>query len=249
MRRSTPIASRPAVAGRPVVAGLPVAAAALVAVGALIPMGCSSSAPKANAATLLSKAKATADGADAVHFTLTSSNVTLSGTNLVNGHGDLARPASLSGAFGVAISGFTVNVNVASVGDTFEAELPFTSHYSKTDPSKFGLKNPGVLLDPQHGLTSLLTLAQSPTLGSPQRVAGELLDTVTYSVPGSAVPVIPDSNPSKPVELTVAINPSNYQLRSVKLVGPFTSATSNCTYVVTLSNYNEHVNITLPPAS
>ena len=202
-----------------------------------------------SATTLLQKAKATADAASAVHFVLTSSGVSLSGTNLVNGEGDLARPSSMKGTFGVAISGFTANVKVVSVGGTFEAELPFTGHYSKTDPASFGLKDPAVLLDPHQGLTSLLTLAHSPTLGKSERQAGELLDTLSYTIPGSAVPVIPDVNPSKPVQLTVAINPTNYQLRTVTLVGPFTSATSNSTYVVTLSNYNEHVKITLPSAS
>lgn len=222
---------------------------ALGIVGALVAAGCGSSTPKVSAATLLHKAKTTADAASAVHFVLTSSGVTLSGTNLVNGRGDLVRPSSLQGSFGVAISGFTANVKVVSVGGTFEAELPFSGHYTKTNPSDFGLKNPAELLDPNTGLTSLLTLAQAPKLGPSERQGGELLDTVSYTVPGRAVPVIPDVNPSEPVRLTVGINPTSYQLRTVTLTGPFTSATSNCTYVVTLSNYNEHVDITLPSAS
>ncbi|MDE3202807.1 MAG: LppX_LprAFG lipoprotein [Acidobacteriota bacterium] len=220
-----------------------------VLIGALGLNACSSSTPTVSAATLLQKAKATADSASAVHFVLSSSGVSLSGTNLVNGEGDLVRPSSMQGSFGVAISGFTANVKVVSVGGVFEAELPFTGHYTKTDPASFGLKNPAVLLDPAQGLTRLLTLAQAPTLGRSVRQSGELLETVSYSVPGSAVPVIPDINPSKPVQLTVAINPKSYQLRTVTLTGPFTSATSNSTYVVTLSNYGEHVSITLPAAS
>lgn len=238
--------SRVFITGRPASA---VAAVALAIVGALTAGGCGSSTPKVSAATLLQKAKSTADAAHAVHFVLSSTGVTLSGTNLVNGRGDLVRPSSLQGSFGVAISGFTANVKVVSVGNTFEAELPFSGHYTKTDPSNFGLKNPAELLDPATGLTSLLTLAQAPKLGPSERQGGELLDTVSYTVPGRAVPVIPDANPSEPVQLTVAVDPSSYQLRTVTLTGPFTSATSNCTYVVTLSNYNEHVSVTLPSAS
>jgi hypothetical protein len=202
-----------------------------------------------SAPVLLQKAKATADGASAVHFTLTSSDVSLSGTNITGGQGDLVRPAGLRGSFSVAISGFTANVKVVSQGAVFEAELPFTTHYEKTNPASFGLTNPAELLDPAKGLTSLLTLAQDPHLGPTERVGGELLDTVSYTVPGSAVPVLPDTNPSKPVDLTVAVDPGSYQLRSVTLVGPLTSATSNSTYVVTLSDYDEHVSITLPPTS
>lgn len=209
----------------------------------------SSSTPRADPQSLLQNAKQKIDGSSSVHFVLSSSNVSLSSTNLVNGQGDLARPASLQGTFGVAISGFTANVKVASVGNVFEAELPFTNHFSKTDPSNFGLTNPAQLLDPTKGLSGLLTRAQNPKLGPAKRVGGELLDTVEYTVPGGDIPVLPDANPSKPVQLTVAIDPSTYELRSVTLLGPLTSATSDSTYVVTLSNYDEHVTITLPPTT
>ncbi len=218
-------------------------------VAALVLVSCGSSTPKVSATVLLQKAKATADAAHSVHFAITSSNVSLNNTNLIGGQGDLVRPSSLQGTFKVAISGFTASVKVISVGDEFFAELPFTGHYIKTDPASLGLKNPNVLLDPETGLTSLLTLAQSPTLGPVQRRGGELLATVSYLVPGSAVPVIPDDNPSQPVHVTVAINPKTFELRTITLVGPFTSATSNSTYVVTLTDYNEPVDITLPPAS
>lgn len=217
-----------------------------VALLAAIATACSSSTPHVDAATLLRKAKQAADGSSSVHFTLTSRNVAMSGTNLISGQGDLARPSSLKGSFGVAISGLTANVKVVSVGSVFEAELPFSSKYTKTDPASFGLTNPAELLDPAKGLTSLLAIAQNPKAGPSERVGGELLDTVTYTVPGSTIPVLPDANPSQPVRLTVAINPSNYQLRSVTLVGPLTSANSDSTYVVTLSDYDEHINITLP---
>jgi lipoprotein LprG len=207
----------------------------------------SSAAPKVSATELLQKAKATADAANSVHFVLTSSDVSHSGTNILGGQGDLARPDSLRGTFSVAVSGFAATVKAVAVGNVFEAELPFTSTYQKTNPANYGLGNPAQLLDPSKGVVGLLTLAQNPTLGKPELVGGEHLDTVTYTVPGQDVPVLPDANPSQPVQLTVAVNPSSYQLRSVTLVGPLTSATSDSTYVVTLSNYNEHVDISLPP--
>lgn len=208
-----------------------------------------SSSPHVSAPALLAKAKATADAASAVHFRLTSENVPLTGTNLTGGDGDLVRPDSLKGSFNVAVNGFVAAVEVVSVNGVFEAKLPFSSSYQKTDPSKFGLTDPAALLDPHKGLTSLLTLAQNPQLGPAKRVNGELLDTVSYTVPGSSIPVLPDANPAQPVQLTVAVNPSNYQLRSVTLIGPLVSAATKSTFVVTLSDYNEKVSITLPAAS
>lgn len=216
---------------------------------ALMASACGSSSSHLGAPQLLQKAKATADAASSVHFELTSKNVALSGTNLVGGQGDMARPSSMKGSFSVAVSGFTANVKVVAVGDAFYAQLPFSPKYQKTNPSDYGLTNPAELLDPDKGLTHLLTEAQNPKLGPTIRVGGELLDTVDFTVPGNSVPVIPDDKPSEPVQVTAAIDPGNYQLRVVTLVGPFTSATSNSNYVVTLTNYDEHVSITLPSSS
>lgn len=229
---------------RRAVSGLAAVTAAVVTL-----TGCGSSGPKVSATVLLSKAKATADSTDSLHFVLTSKDVASSGTNIVGGSGDLVRPDSLQGSFRVTVSGFTANVKVISAGGVFYAQLPFSSGYKKTDPASFGLTDPASLLNPDTGLTRLLALAQNPRSGPSVRINGELLDTVTYTVPGRAVPVLPDSNPSQPVTVTAAINPSDYQLRSVTLVGPFTSATANSTYVVTLSNYGEHVTISPPPSS
>ena len=66
-------------------------------------------------------------------------------------------------------------------------------------------------------------------------------------MPGSAIPVLPDANPAQPVTLVAAINPKTHETRQISLTGPFTSTTSNSTFVVTLTNYGETVTITLPP--
>jgi len=225
-----------------------------IVVGAALSLGTSgcgsspASTPNINPQTLLQQAKAKADVSSSVHFVLTSSNVGSNGTIIAAGAGDLVRPDELQGSFSVTISGFAANVKVVSKGAVFEALLPFAKHYVKTDPSKFGLTNPAQLMDPATGLTSLLANPQDPRATSRERIAGELLDTVTYSVPGTSIPVLPDANPSKPVTLIAAIDASTHELRQVTLVGPLTGA-SNSTFVLTLTNYNEQVNITLPPTS
>lgn len=209
-----------------------------------------SSSPKVSASQLLSRAKSTLDATSAVHFELRSTGVTGSSLALTGGSGDIVRnPVSIQGTFTLSEDGIQVSAKVASVGSTFEAQLPFTKGYEKTDPSKFGLTNPAELLNSQTGLTRLLVVAQDPKLGSSTRLNGELLDTVDFTVPGNSVPLIPDEAPTKPVELSVGINPSNDQLRTVTLTGPFTSATSNSTYVVTLTQYGENVTVTLPATS
>jgi lipoprotein LprG len=207
--------------------------------------GSSGKAPSVDAQTLLQKAKTTADATAAVHFSLTSSDVSGSGTNIVGGQGDLARPDAMQGSFTVTLAGVQAGVKVVSKGGVFEAQLPFSSHYTKTNPAAFGLTDPSELLDPTHGLTSLLVSGTNAHSVGQKRVGGELVDEVTETVPGKSIPVLPDLNPSKPVTLTAAIDPSNFQLRQVTLVGPFTSS-SDTTYVLTLTNYDEKVSIALP---
>jgi lipoprotein LprG len=230
---------------------VPVKSRFIIAAGiaALVASACGggSSAPKAGPETLLHQAKATIDATPSLHFTLTSENVTGNGTNLSAGQGDLVRPDSLQGSFTVNIQGFNAEVKVVSKGGVFEAELPFQSKYTKADPASLGLTDPAKLLDPNHGLSNLLIVGTGAQSSGQERIDGELLDKVTTTVPGSSIPVLPDANPGQPVTMVSAINPKNFQLRQISLTGPFTSATSNSTYVVTLTKYGEAVTITLPP--
>jgi lipoprotein LprG len=208
--------------------------------------GHSSAPPKADAQTLLRRGKATLDATQSAHFVLTSQDVSGGGTTITGGEGDLARPDQLQGTFDVTISGFNASVKVVSKGGVFAVQLPFQSGYTRTDPSKFGLTDPSRLLDPNRGLTNLLTIGSNATVTGQERIAGELLYEVTVTVPGSSIPVLPDANPSQPVTVIAAINPKSYEVRQITLTGPFIKSGPS-TFVLTLTNYNEAVTITLPP--
>jgi len=217
--------------------------------GGVLAGACGSSTPNVAPQKLLAEAKAKADGSSGVRFTLTSSGVSLKGQNIIGGKGDLIRPDSLEGSFTVAESGLEVTVKVVSVNGTFEVLLPFASHYQKANPAAFGLTDPAQLLSPTHGLTSLLALARNPRSLGDATVAGQVVEKVAFDVPGQDIPVLPDADPSVPVSLVVAINPKTFELVQVTLTGPLTSPGSNSTYVLTLSHYDERLQITLPPTS
>jgi lipoprotein LprG len=223
----------------------------VVAAGLLATLvaGCGgSSASKANPEVLLQQAKTTLDATSSAHFVLTSQNISSSGTQLTGGEGDVARPAQVQGSFSVTVDGFGAKVKVVGKGGVFAAQLPFQSHYTRVNPSTFGVSDPSALLDPNHGLSNLLTAGTDPHYTGQERYHGELLDEITSTVPGSAIPVLPDAEPSQPVTLVAAINPKTHETREISLTGPLTSKTSDSTYVVVLTAYNEPVNITLPPA-
>jgi lipoprotein LprG len=222
-------------------------AAASVAVLLIAGTGCSS-AKKTDPQTLLHDAKTKLDATSSLHFKLTSTGVPTSSTNIVGGEGNLARPDQVQGTFSVAIAGFTGNVKVLAKNGEFYAQTPFQTHYTKTNPADFGLTNPARLMSPDGGLSQLLVVANNPTMGKSERLNGELLYTVHYTIPGSAIPVLPDAKPSAPVDVVASINPSNKELRQIQLTGPLASANSNSTFTLTLTNYDEPVNITLPPS-
>ncbi len=218
--------------------------ATLVVLGA----ACGSSSPSASSQpqALLAQAKAALDGTQAFHFTLTTAGLPRdAGTTVVGGQGDLMRPDKLVGSFAVSAGGLPVTVRVAAGGGRFFAQLPFASGFTATDPESFGVANPAQLISPNGGLSSILRATQQATSAGQARVQGEVLDVVSGSVPGTAITVVPDKDPSRPVAIKAFISPSSHQLRQLVLIGPIES-TASTTFTVTLTGYGQHVNLALP---
>lgn len=203
-------------------------------------------APTVSTATLLARSRAVVDAAPAVHFTLSSQDVAGSSTELTGGTGDLVRPDELVGSFTVSASGLQASVGVVEVSGKFYAQAPFAAHYSLTNPASYGLGDPASLLNARTGVSSLLTSMSSVHAEGQQRISGELVDVVGGTVPGAAVPVLPDLERSVAVRLTVSIDPRSDQLRRVVLAGPFTARGVTTTYTVTLTDYGEHVDVRAP---
>ncbi|HYL70429.1 MAG TPA: LppX_LprAFG lipoprotein [Candidatus Dormibacteraeota bacterium] len=216
--------------------------------GLLFAAACGGSTP--DAATLLKLAKQSVDTAQSAHFTLSSSQVQGSGPFITGGSGDMRRPASFSGSLDVDFSGLQVTIGVVSVGGVFYAQLPTAPGYQRTDPAAYGFADPSTFLDPNNGLTKLLTLCQQPSLGSDDRNNGELLHEVSCNIPGSAVAsLLTDASPSQPVSATFGVAASNNQLRKVVLNGPFYKGSGNTTFTLVIDRYGENVSITPPPAA
>lgn len=222
---------------------------ALVAVLVTVVSACGSSRSlsSAQAKNLLNQGKAAIDNSQAFHFTLTTAGVPQgSGTTIVGGAGDLARPDKLVGSFMVSVGGLQAAVKVAAGAGKFYAQLPFQKTYTATDPSSFGVANPAQLISPSGGLSSILSNTTETVSGGQTRVNGELLDVVSGSVPGTDITVLPDRDPSRPVAVKALISPSNHQVRQVVLTGPIETTVPSASFTVTLTNYGEHVNLAIP---
>ncbi len=220
--------------------------ASLAALLAAVGLAACGGPPRPAPGALLRVARATLDRTPALRFSLSSSGVSGPGVDLVGGRGELVRPDALEGTFQVSTSGVQVSVKVIAVGSRFWAVLPFRSSYSRVDPAQFGLTDPGELLSPTRGLATLLTDMASTVRYQPSvRLDGELLYAVAGNVPGSKIPVLPDADPSRPVRLTVYIDPTSHQVRQVILGGPFTSERTS-QYTVDLTGYGTRATISPP---
>jgi lipoprotein LprG len=231
-------------------------ATALAAALAAVVSGCGSSGggsagggSSAQAKNLLSEGKTTIDNSPSFHFKLTTAGIPEgSGTTIVGGEGDLARPDKLVGSFSISVSGLQAAVKVAAGGGAFYAQLPFQKSYTPTDPSSFGVADPAQLISPNGGLSSILSETNQATYGGQTRINGEVLDIVSGSVPGKDITVLPDKDPSRPVGVKAFVNPSDHQVRRVVLTGPIETTAPTASFTVTLTNYGEHVAFAIPPS-
>jgi len=139
--------------------------------------------PPADPAQLLREAKKSVDSAASLHVTLSSQNVTGAGPLITGGDGIAKRPDGFAGKLDVVVSGFPVAVDVVSTGGVFYARNPLgTGGFDKTDPSAYGFGDPGQLLDPSNGLSSLLPGCASPTNRDADRLNGEQLSEVSCAM-------------------------------------------------------------------
>lgn len=210
--------------------------------------GCrDSGAPAATPRELLADSKRQLDAASSARFVLTTAGVPAGTASLIGGRGVLARPAKFQGELNVRIGQGTATVSIISVDGNVFAKLPFAASYSETDPERFGLGDPGELMDPDKGLSTLLVKATGAKLGRKTRIGGEVVQEVVAQVPGDVVAdLLVSANPEKPVSATFALAEPKGEVRRVTLVGPFFQPDVNSTLTIVLDRYGEKVTITTP---
>jgi lipoprotein LprG len=209
---------------------------------------CGGGEPEESAADLLARAKATLDDAGSAHFVLGSQGAPETGTVLVGGEGDIARPASFEGTLEVQALGSRLDLAVVSVDGTVYARLPLTRAFSVVDPAAFGFGDPGALLDPETGISQLLAEAGSAELGEERRVDGEVVREVTAELPGTLVEqLLTSADPSQAVRARFSIATESGELHRAELTGPFFAAGDDATYTLDLSDFGADVEISAPP--
>ena len=225
--------------------GIRLLAVALLAGPALT--GCGGDATdEESAPDLLARAKTTLDDASSAHFVLDSEGAPETGTVLVGGEGDLARPSSFEGTLKVLALGSSLDLAVVSVDGTVYAQLPFTSSFSEVDPSAFGFGDPGRCSIRRPASPSCSGPRSPRRSGEERRVDGEVVREVTAELPGELVEQLTSADPTEPVQATFSIVTESGELRRAELTGPFFAPGADATYTVDLSDFGADVEITAP---
>ena len=134
-----------------------------------------------------------------------------------------------------------MSIDVVSLAGQVLLRLPFTSAYTPGDPHKYGFSDPGKLLDPSTGISSLLNDLTSARSAGRDRYHGEALDEVAVTLPGAAVQqVLASADPAKAVTGKLGIDQKHHQLRRAVLSGPFLARDVTTTFTIVLDHYGEH---------
>lgn len=223
----------------------------LALVGALLLSGCTGGDDGGSADTSalqqrLDTAKKTIDDAETVDVSLTTSAVPDGVSGLLSAKGRGNHSPAFEGDVKVSSGGATISAEVVAVDAKVYAKTGFSPDYLTIDPASLKAPDPAGLLDPDTGLTSILTSTEDLEEGEQSRDGRDVLTSVTGTLPGSVVAeIIPSASRQGTFEVTYRLTEDD-ELRDARMSGPFYGEDSDVTYTVTLRTSDEPVTIEAP---
>ncbi len=191
-------------------------------------------------------AKKKFDDASSIHIVLSTDSMPSAGNGVLGASGDLTHDPAFDGDVKVALGGFTLTVPVTSIGDKVYAKIPPSTSFSVIKPSEYGAPDPADFVDPEDGLSGLLTKLDGLKKGEKKRSGDTILTTYTGTLPGAAVKkIIPSAVAKETYDTSVGVDDKGY-VSTVKVTGPFFSGNDDVTYDVKFSEYGKGVEITAP---
>jgi lipoprotein LprG len=204
------------------------------------------SQPETSPEDTLAAAKKTLDGTSGVTIGLSTPQLPTGVTGLLKADGVATHDPAFKGAIKVAASGITADASVVAVDGVVYAKLPFTSKFVKIDPADYGAPDPADLMNPDGGLSSLLTAAEDVKKGDSVRDGKVVLSSFTGTVPGKDVAaVIPSADATADFDATFTVDDKD-RLSKAVLKGPFYPKADSVTYSITFGDYGSKPTITKP---
>ncbi|HET7532024.1 MAG TPA: LppX_LprAFG lipoprotein [Nocardioidaceae bacterium] len=219
-----------------------------VLAAALVLSGCTSDARENSDSPeeVLTAAKTTLDETSGVRVSLSTEKLPPTVDGILEAEGVGTHDPAFEGDLKVASGGVTADVPVIAAQGKVFAKLPFTTRYVEVDPAAYAAPDPAGLMEPEGGLSSLLTAAEDVEEGRQVRSGEDVLASYRGTVPGDAVAsVIPSASADQAFEATFTVDEED-RLREAVLTGPFYPEADDVTYTITFEEYDTSADITLP---
>lgn len=219
-----------------------------VLAAALVLSGCTSDARENSDSPeeVLAAAKTTLDETSGVRVSLSTEKLPPTVDGILEAEGVGTHDPAFEGDLKVASGGVTADVPVIAAQGKVFAKLPFTTRYVEVDPAAYAAPDPAGLMEPEGGLSSLLTAAEDVEEGRQVRSGEDVLASYKGTVPGDAVAsVIPSASADQAFEATFTVDDED-RLREAVLTGPFYPEADDVTYTITFEEYDTSADITLP---
>lgn len=196
---------------------------------------------------VMEQAKATLDETSGVQITLEADNLTAS-TGIRRATGVGVPPGSFEGDFDLSANGIPATAEVIAVDGTVYAKNSLLiPDWTAIDPAQFGAPDPGRLMGPDAGFSSLLTSTTDLERGDQVRGGAdndEVLTSYSGSVPGDVVAnIVPSASGDFDASYTIS---DDGELREATLTGVFYEDDGEMTYTITFDDYGTEKDITAP---
>jgi lipoprotein LprG len=213
--------------------------------------GCTGGQPQESAAALgdrLRSAKQALDDAASLNLTLRADRLPPGVSGISEATGVATHAPAFDGTITIAGSGLFdgQRVEVVAVGGDVYAQTPFSSAFITVDPADFNAPDPARLMDPNTGLSTLLTSADDLAAAGEERATDQVLTAITGRVPGSTVArIFPSASAQRPFDATFWLDGDD-RLRRAEVTGPFYGEGPALTYDITVQASDRRVRITAP---
>lgn len=161
----------------------------------------------------------------------------------------VAEPAAFEGSISGRVAGFPgTDIGVVSVDGTVYIDVPIQGWTDQYEPADFCAPDPATLLDPDSGVSSVLTAAEGVEEGESARSeddASVVITPYTATVPGDALQTILPCAAAEDVESTFEVDGDGF-LRSVEVTGSFFEGADAITYTISIDEYDVTQEITAP---
>ena len=202
--------------------------------------------PETSPEDTLTAAKQNLDETSGVRIGLSTPTLPTGVSGLLKADGVATHDPAFKGTIKVAASGVTADAAVVAVGGAVYAKLPFTSKFVKIDPADYGAPDPADLMNPEGGLSSVLTAAENVKKGDSVRDGKVVLSSYTATVPGRTVAaIIPSANASADFDATFTVDDQD-RLSKAVLEGPFYPKADSVIYSITFDDYGSKPTIAAP---